>query len=101
MTEREARLKPEYAAEYPEISPNTWMSAKELAKQLVARVHARRKQGLYTRTFDPTHFDFRGDGTARRRDRTRSTDIRGDTTPALELESPDPTETPTPGTYTD
>jgi hypothetical protein len=101
MTEREARLKPEYAAEYPEISPNTWMSAKELAKQLVARVHARRKQGLYTRTFDPTHFEFRGDAAPRRRDRTRSTDIRGDTTPALELESPDPTETPAPGSYTD
>jgi hypothetical protein len=86
MSEREARLRPEYTAEYPEISPNTWMSAKELAKQLVARVHARRKQGLYTRTFDPTHFDFRGDAAPRRRDRTRSTDIRGDATSALELE---------------
>jgi hypothetical protein len=81
MTVREARLKPEYAAEYPDITPEVWMSAKELARNLVARVHARRKQGLFTRTFDPTHFDFRGgDALPRRRHRTRSTDIRGDGT---------------------
>jgi hypothetical protein len=101
MTEREARLRPEFAAEYPGISPNTWMSARELAKQLVARVHARRKQGLYTRTFDPTHFDFRGDGAPRGRPRTRSTDIRADATSALELESPNPTETPAAGGNSD
>jgi hypothetical protein len=88
MTEREGRLRPEFTAEYPGIPPDMWMPARELAKQLVARVHARRKQGLYTRTFDPTHFEFRGDGAPRRRPRTRSTDIRVDTTPALELETP-------------
>ena len=76
MTVREARLKPHYAAEYPEISANVWMSAKDLAKKLVARVHARRKEGLYTRTFDPTHFEFRGGDAAPRppRQRSRSTD---------------------------
>lgn len=87
MTAREARLKPDYAAEYPEISPDTWMSARELAKQLVARVHARRRQGLYTRTFDPTHFEFRGDGPPRRSPHTRSTDIRAVAPPPFELES--------------
>lgn len=52
------------------------MSAKELAKNLVARVHARRKQGLHTRTFDPTHFEFRGGDDVARigRHRSRSTD---------------------------
>ena len=52
------------------------MSAKELAKSLVARVHARRKQGLHTRTFDPTHFEFRGGDDVSRigRHRSRSTD---------------------------
>ena len=100
MTEREARLRPEFAAEYPGITPNLWMPARDLAQSLVDRVHARRKQGLYTRTFDPTHFEFRGEGTPRRRPRTRSTDIRADA-PALELESLDPTETPAPGSYTD
>ena len=76
MTEREARLRPEFAAEYPGISPNVWLPAKELAKNLVARVHARRKEGLYTRTFDPTHFEFRGGDAAPRpaRARNRSTD---------------------------
>ena len=88
MTEREGRLRPEFTAEYPGIPPDVWMPAMELAKQLVARVHARRKQGLYTRTFDPTHFEFRGDGAPRRRPRTRRTDIRVDATPALELETP-------------
>ena len=76
MTVREARLRPEYAGEYPGIAPDVWMSAKELAKNLIDRVHARRKQGLYTRTFDPTHFEFRGgDGMSRiGRHRSRSTD---------------------------
>ena len=76
MTVREVKLKAEYAAEYPGISPDVWMPARELAQSLVERVHARRKQGLYTRTFDPTHFDFRGGDSGPRtpRDRTRSTD---------------------------
>ena len=76
MTAREARLKPQYASEYPGIPPNTWMPARELAKSLVARVHARRKEGRFTRTFDPTHFEFRGGDTVARprRPRTRSSD---------------------------
>ena len=76
MTEREARLRPQFAAEYPGISPNVWMPAGELAESLVARVHARRKEGLYTRTFDPTHFEFRGGDAEPRhpRRRSRSTD---------------------------
>ena len=76
MTVREVKLKAEYAAEYPGISPDVWMPAKELAKSLVARVHARRREGLYTRTFDPTHFEFRGGDAEPRppRHRSRSTD---------------------------
>src|SRR5215210_4421006 len=74
MSQREVRLRPEFAEEYPGISPGVWMSARELAKNLLARVHARRNQGLYTRTFDPRHFEFRG-GEPRPRPRlTRSTD---------------------------
>jgi len=73
---REARLKPEYAEDYPEITPEVWMRATELAKSLIARVYARRHEGRHTRTFDPTHFEFRG-GDPRPRpriSRTRSTD---------------------------
>jgi hypothetical protein len=78
MNVREARLKPQYAGEYPGILPGVWMSANELAGKLVDRVHTRRKEGRFTRTFDPTHFDFRGgDSLARTRGhRTRRTDTR-------------------------
>ena len=76
MNVREVKLKAEYAAEYPGIPPDVWMPARELANNLVARVHARRKEGLYTRTFDPTHFEFRGGDAEPRppRHRSRSTD---------------------------
>src|SRR5829696_6672937 len=77
MNVREARLKPQYAAEYPGVSAGVWMSANELAGKLVDRVHACRKEGRYTRTFDPTHFEFRGGESMARRpgNRTRSTDL--------------------------
>lgn len=57
---REARLRAEFAGEYPELQANTWMRSRELAERLVDRSHARRRQGLFTRTFDPRHFQFRG-----------------------------------------
>ena len=83
MAVREVKLRAEYAAEYPGIAPDVWMSAKELAGRLVDRVHARRREGLYTRTFDPTHFEFRGGDAAPRptRQRTRSTDGLPGSTP--------------------
>ena len=88
MDVREARLKEEFAAEYPGIPPELWLPVTELARKLVERHQSGRKAGRFTRTFDPTHFEFRGDGAPRRRPRTRSTDIRVDTTPTLELETP-------------
>jgi len=57
---REARLRAEFAGEYPELQANIWMRSRELAERLVARSHARKRQGLFTRTFDPRHFQFRG-----------------------------------------
>jgi hypothetical protein len=78
MTVREAQLKPEFAAEYPGIEPAVWMSATELATKLIDRARTRRKEGRYTRTFDPTHFEFRGGSAIARspRERTRTTDPR-------------------------
>lgn len=75
-TIREARLRPEFADEYPGILPDVWMPATELAQKLVERAHARRREGRYTRTFDPTHFEFRGGpaGARARGARTRKTD---------------------------
>jgi hypothetical protein len=78
MDHREVRLRPEFAAEYPDMPPDLWMPATELARRLVERAHARRKEGRYTRTFDPTHFEFRGGAGEPRQvsERTRSTDPR-------------------------
>jgi hypothetical protein len=57
---REVRLRAEFAGEYPELQADVWMKSGELAERLVNRSHARRRQGLFTRTFDPRHFHFRG-----------------------------------------
>jgi len=76
MSGREARLKPEYAAEYPGLPPGVWTSAMDLAKVLIQRARVRRQEGRYTRTFNPEHFEFRGGDTGPRPriSRTRSTD---------------------------
>lgn len=79
LSQREVRLRPEFAEEYPDMPPGVWMPATELARRLVERARARRKEGRYTRTFDPTHFEFRGGDDLPRStgDRTRSTDAEG------------------------
>jgi hypothetical protein len=73
---REARLRIQYAAEYPGIAPGIWMPVAELSARLIDRVRAARREGRHTRTFDPTHFEFRGGSTdpRPRASRTRSTD---------------------------
>jgi hypothetical protein len=73
---REARLRNLYAAEYPGITPGIWMPVAELSAKLIERVRAARQEGRHTRTFDPTHFEFRGGSTnpRPRASRTRSTD---------------------------
>jgi hypothetical protein len=86
---REARLKPEYADEYPGLTPDVWISATELAQKLIERAHSRRREGRHTRTFDPTHFEFRGgfDKQRRRGSRTRKTDLpkaTGEPSPSLQ-----------------
>ncbi len=73
---REARLRAQYAADYPGITPAVWIPVTELSAKLIERVHAARREGRHTRTFDPTHFEFRGgsSGPRPRAARTRSTD---------------------------
>jgi hypothetical protein len=73
---REARLKAEYAEQYPGLTPDVWIPATELAQKLIERAHSRRREGRHTRTFDPTHFEFRGglETTRRRGSHTRKTD---------------------------
>ena len=76
---REARLKPEYADEYPAITAGQWIPVAELASGLIQRAYAARREGRHTRTFDPTHFEFRGGSSEprSRTSRTRSTDQEG------------------------
>ncbi len=73
---REARLRAECAQEYPGLTPGVWIPATELAQKLIERAHSRRREGRHTRTFDPTHFEFRGgpESPRRRGIRTRKTD---------------------------
>jgi hypothetical protein len=84
MSTREARLKPEFAEEYPGMTPGVWMPVRELARLLIQRVYARRREGRPARTFDPTHFEFRGGETGPRRPatKTRSTDAGPSRRPA-------------------
>jgi hypothetical protein len=78
-TEREARLRPEYAELYGELAPNLWMPARELAAILVQRARIARGLSLHQRTLDPRHFEFRGGAPERRPpgQRTRRTDAPG------------------------
>jgi hypothetical protein len=78
MDVREARLKEEYAGEYPGLAPGVWMRVSDIARTLVERARARRREGRFTRTFDPTHFEFRGGSKTPRSPavRSRSTDRR-------------------------
>lgn len=73
---REARLRAECAEEYPGLTPGAWIPATELAQKLIERAHSRRREGRHTRTFDPTHFEFRGgpESPRHRGLRTRKTD---------------------------
>jgi hypothetical protein len=75
---REVRLRGQFAAEYPGITPGVWMPVAELSAKLIERVRTARAEGRHTRTFDPTHFEFRGGSKSPRprASRTRSTDPR-------------------------
>jgi hypothetical protein len=74
---REIRLKPEFAAIYEGVEPGVWLPARVLAEQVIARVHKQRALGVYSRTFDSRHFEFRGGEPSGKRlvdVRTRSSD---------------------------
>ena len=59
--EREARLKLQYAGEYPGINAGEWMPAWLLAEQLLTLAE-RRGVPPGARVCDPTHCEFRGGG---------------------------------------
>jgi hypothetical protein len=60
MTERECRLRPEFAHLYEELTPDVWVPAREWAERVVARAGKARHSNIHQRTLDPSHFEFRG-----------------------------------------
>ena len=59
--ERQARLKPQFAALYPGVPAGEWMPAWLLVEQLVAAAR-RREPEADIRACDPAHCEFRGGG---------------------------------------
>jgi len=58
---REARLKPEFAAQYPQLEAGVWEPAAEMgAKVLLWQVQQQGTDALSTRILDERHFEFRG-----------------------------------------
>lgn len=78
---REARLRPEFAQLYPELTPGQWEPAARIAEVVLARYLLQRmtESSSPDRALDESHFEFRGEadtdrGPARERaaDRPRS-----------------------------
>ena len=62
---REARLRPEYAALYPELVPGQWEPAARIAEVVLARYLLQQlTDGQPDRALNETHFEFRGGGAA-------------------------------------
>ena len=60
--EREARLRPEFAAQYPYLTPGIWESPEVLSDRVIASVLGRPDGRFISRerALDPGHFEFRG-----------------------------------------
>ena len=75
---REARLRPEFAARYPYLTPDAWEPAAVMADRVVAHTLGRPNGRFITgeRALDPDHFEFRGwDANTRPVPATRREDI--------------------------
>lgn len=60
-TARHARLKPEFAALYPPLTPDVWEPAAEIgARVLLWQVQQQGTAALGMRLLDEQHFEFRG-----------------------------------------
>jgi hypothetical protein len=58
---REARLRPEYADQYPGVQANEWVSAAMLCDRVIAReLLSGSPVGWRDRVLAPEHFEFRG-----------------------------------------
>ena len=58
---REARLRPEFADVYPELTPGQWEPAARIAEMVLARYLLQRMTDVAAdRALDESHFEFRG-----------------------------------------
>ena len=58
---RQARLKPQFADDYPEVEPDTWVPVESLVQDLLAALRRSRPNPVReVRLLDNTHFEFRG-----------------------------------------
>lgn len=77
MSQRQARLRPEYAELYPGLQPDAWFPASSVSEMLIARARTRRStHDTAQRSLNPRHFEFRGgpDGEPRGSVRSRASD---------------------------
>jgi hypothetical protein len=59
-SEREARLKPEFAHLYPGLKPRVWYNAAWLSARQFARVPCDGQASSIAAMVDDSHFEFRG-----------------------------------------
>jgi hypothetical protein len=57
---REARLRPEFADQYPELTPGQWEPAARIAEVVLARYLLQRMTDAPGDRLDENHFEFRG-----------------------------------------
>jgi hypothetical protein len=71
-TEREARLKREFAKFYPGLKPGIWYKAAWLSARQFARIPCDGKVASMASVVNEEHFEFRGGRPRRRRSAERS-----------------------------
>jgi hypothetical protein len=60
-SQRQARLRAEYAEQYPGLQPGVWFAAVSVSELLIARARTRRgTRDFAQRSLNPRHFEFRG-----------------------------------------
>jgi len=58
---REARLRPEFAIQYPNVPAGIWMPAADMGTALLlSHLHSAEPPRLGSRLMDERHFEFRG-----------------------------------------
>jgi hypothetical protein len=64
-SQREARLRPEFAGDYPYLTPGVWESEAVLTDRVVASLLSRPECSFSCgqRVLDPAHFEFRASET--------------------------------------